>query len=132
MSMPDLKLYPSKLCLIKYHLNIHVFVSLKCLYPFSVSQQKWFRHFLLLKNNGENIKIKHFFSHKNNGVFHIFSQIKISRLQYFLWIKIKCLDISTWYYLKNQDLVSGYLYLILSEESRSSARISLPDIIWRI
>ena len=62
MAMHDLEKYPLKLCLFKYEWDIHVFlfIFIFCL--------------LLLSNNGEIHRNKHFLSLKN----HIFDQIKVS------------------------------------------------------
>ena len=45
------QLYPSKLCLIEYELDIIVFVSLNCLFSFAGSYQKWLVHSLLIRRN---------------------------------------------------------------------------------
>ena len=37
--MSDLQRYPKKLCLIKYELDINVFVSLNCLFLFEVGKK---------------------------------------------------------------------------------------------
>ena len=65
MTMPDLQRYPYKLGLIKYD-----FLCLKTIYF----------DFLFTRKNDEIIRIKHLFSQKNVIVFHIFDQIKFSRV----------------------------------------------------
>ena len=46
-------------------MNFRVFVYLNCLFLFVVLLQKWFAHFLLIRNNGEIIIIKHFSSQES-------------------------------------------------------------------
>ena len=54
MAIPDLQRYPPwKLCLIKYELDINVFVSFNSLFAFAGSLGKWLAHFLLIRINGE-------------------------------------------------------------------------------
>ena len=53
MIMSDLLRNSWKLCLIKYELDIDVFVSLNCLFSFAGYLWKWLAHFLFLKSNGE-------------------------------------------------------------------------------
>ena len=69
-----------KLCLIKYELDINVLVSLNCLFSFVGSLLKLLTHSLFIRNNGENHRNKHFSSQKNDAIFRIFDQIKVSRL----------------------------------------------------
>ena len=59
-SDPSCKICNARICLIKYELNIHVFVSIKT--------GLFFFHIL---SNGESIRFKHFTSQKNDGIFHI-------------------------------------------------------------
>ena len=49
-AMPDLQWYPKNLRLIKYELNMHVFVYSNCLYLGSDLRNA---HLLLVKDNGE-------------------------------------------------------------------------------
>ena len=42
--------------------------------------REWISHFLLIKSNGEYRRNKHFSSKKNDVIFHIFNQNKISRV----------------------------------------------------
>ena len=71
----QLELQPLKLCLIKYQLDIPVFF-LKLLIFICGFSTKVTCAFLGLKINEEMIKIKHFSSQKNEGVFHIFDRFK--------------------------------------------------------
>ena len=75
--MPDLQEYLWNLCLIKYELDIYVFVSLNCLRSFSVSQRKWLAYFLLTNRNGETHANKHFSSRNIDGIFHILDKIEL-------------------------------------------------------
>ena len=79
MAMPDLQRYPGQLCLIKYELDINVFVSLNCLYLFAVSLRKWFAYFLLKRSNWETRRINIFSSHVNDDIFHILIRLKSQR-----------------------------------------------------
>ena len=67
-SMPHLYLYPWKLCLVKFELDIHVF-DVENLFWFAVSLKKWLTHFFLKRMTGE---IKNFNTQKNDISFHIF------------------------------------------------------------
>ena len=49
--------YPLKLCLIKFELDIHVFVYLNYSFSFEVSLLNLLAHFLLIRNNGEIIRV---------------------------------------------------------------------------
>ena len=77
MAMPDLQRYPEKLCLIKYELDIHVFVSLNCLFSFAVSLRKLLAHFLLIRSHGEIISVKNFSSQENDNIFHKVSIVSL-------------------------------------------------------
>ena len=72
--MPDLQVYHKKLCLIKFDLDVHVFVSLSFLFSFAFSL-----HFLHIKSSGEIMRIKHLSIQRNIGIFYYISnQIKVS------------------------------------------------------
>ena len=43
-------------------------------FPSLVSLQKGFAHYLLIRNNGDNNRIKHF---QTDDIFHIIDQIKV-------------------------------------------------------
>ena len=60
MAVSDLQRNPSKLCLNKYELDIHVFVFQRCFFILG-SLQKLVALFLLTRNNGDIIKITTFF-----------------------------------------------------------------------
>ena len=64
--------YPLKLCLIKYELDIHVFVYLNYSFSFEVSLLNLLAHFLLIRNNGEIIR--NYQSQKNDIFFQFFVQ----------------------------------------------------------
>ena len=66
--------YPLKLCLIKFELDIHVFVYLNYSFSFEVSLLNLLAHFLLIRNNGEIIRVKHLLSQKNDIFFQFFVQ----------------------------------------------------------
>ena len=77
ITMLELQRFPYKRFLIKYELDLF-----NCLVLFVGSLQKWQMHFLRNRNKGEIHWNKHFqedFSEKNNDIFHIFNQIKVSR-----------------------------------------------------
>jgi len=46
---------------------LYVFVHLNCLFSCVVSLQNWLAHFLLIRNNGEIHRNKHFLSPENAG-----------------------------------------------------------------
>ena len=63
-----------KLCLIKYELNINVFVSLH-FFHLRFLRESDLRSFRKTRKN------KYFSSQKNDKIFHIFDQIKVLRVQ---------------------------------------------------
>ena len=65
MATPDFHRYPLRLCMIKYYLDIHVFVSFNCLFSSVVSLKKWLP-FLLVRSNREMIRMKHFSSRETS------------------------------------------------------------------
>ena len=76
MAMPDLQWYRRReryvwTCMI----------SMFCSFSFAVSLQKWLAHFLFIRRNGEIPRNKHFTSEKNDVIFHIIDQIKVSSLE---------------------------------------------------
>ena len=63
-----------------------------CLFSFQGSLQKWLAHFLHIRSNRENIKIKHLSNKKNDDIFHNFDHIKVSMVP--LWISLcLCMEI---------------------------------------
>ena len=60
--------------------DINVFVSLNCLFSFAVSPRKWLAYFLFIRSNGWTLRNKHLSSQINDGFFHLFHQIKVSRI----------------------------------------------------
>ena len=82
MTMPDLQRYPWNPFLIKYELDI-VFVSFGCLFSFMVSLRKWLAYFLfIIKAMVKLTEINTFPSQENDDIFHIFYQIKVSRVSF--------------------------------------------------
>jgi len=84
MGMPGLQRYNWNLCLIKYELDINVFVPINCSFSFSVSLRKWLAHFLFIRNNGESQKNINFSSQKTK-VSSTCSRHCKSGLAIFLW-----------------------------------------------
>jgi len=75
MAMPDLRRNPSMFYSIKNYKDIHIyflFVYFHLRYPSKYD----LGHFLLIRNNGEIIRIQHF----REVLFHIFNQIKVVRV----------------------------------------------------
>ena len=68
-SIPDLQRYPCNLCLIKYELDINVFVSLNCLFSLRYPAKV----ICAFPFSQETHRNKHNSSQKNDGIFHIFS-----------------------------------------------------------
>ena len=66
---------PLKLCLVKYELYFHVFISLNCYFHCGFTAKITF---IVRKNKWRNCQSKNFYSQKNDGIFHIFI---ISRFQ---------------------------------------------------
>ena len=58
--------------------DFHDFVLLNCLFSFVVSLQERLWHFLPIRNNREIISNKYVSGWKNDVIFHIFDQIKVS------------------------------------------------------
>ena len=84
MTTPDSQRYSKKLCLITCEIDIYACFCLLKLFSFSVSMQKCLAYFLLIRSNGEIIRVKHLSSQKNYNIFHIFDQTKFARvLMYF-------------------------------------------------
>ena len=54
----------------------HVYVFVSLVFYFVASLQKWLAQFLRIRNNGENIWIKHFSSQKNNVIFQLLIRLK--------------------------------------------------------
>ena len=69
MAMADLQQYSQKLCLIKYELDIDVFVLFNYLFFFAISLRKWQAHFLLMRSNGEIHEKKHFTESEKDFIF---------------------------------------------------------------
>jgi len=76
MTLSGLQRYPSKLCL-KFEIDIHVFCLFKLLFGFS---QKITWAFLAVKKQRRKYFRKKEVEPKNDGIFHIFDQIKESRI----------------------------------------------------
>ena len=75
--MLDLQGYPWMRCLIKCELDIQVFGPLNWLIWFAVSRQKvTIAHFLLMRNNREIHRNKHFLRQRDEGI--MFDQIMVS------------------------------------------------------
>ena len=68
MTMPDLQRKLESL----NELDIHVFVSLNLLFSFVVSLHKGSSHFLIIRNNEENQRNKHYSGQKNDIIFLFF------------------------------------------------------------
>ena len=62
-------------------LDINLFVSLNYLFYFTGSLPKLLANFFLTRINEEIIWIKCLSSQKNDGIFHIFYLIKVSRVK---------------------------------------------------
>jgi len=77
VAFPIDRQYPWKLFLIKNELDIHCFKTVGFQVKFICNSDS--RNFCF-RNNGEIFKIKHFSSQKNDLIFHIIYQIKVSRL----------------------------------------------------
>ena len=76
------------ICLIKYKLDINVFVSLNCSFSFAVSLRKWLEHSLFIRSNGETRRNKYFmiiaiFAWRVtlNYAYSLFNTIKYVQLQ---------------------------------------------------
>ena len=78
IALPDSQRDPLKLCLIKHELDINVFVSLN-MFVFNCGFSAKVTYAFLV-SNGEIHSNKHFSSQENDGIFHIFKQIKFSRV----------------------------------------------------
>ena len=104
---PELQRYHWNLCLIKYELDIHVFLRLNC--GFSA---KGLAHFLLVRNNGDSIRINHLLIQKNNFIFHIFDQIKGTVKKNERGYRMKPENLRRWMI----HMTSIYLQMFLSRE----------------
>ena len=82
MTMPDLQQYPWKLFYINYELDIHIHIFVFELFIFNCNfPTKVTCGFLAYRRyKGEMIWNRHFLSQKNDDIFHIFNQIKVSRV----------------------------------------------------
>ena len=62
--------------LIKYELDIKVFLSLNCLFSFVIPLQEWRAHLLFMRNNGEINRKKHFTElEKRRYLSHLWSDL---------------------------------------------------------
>ena len=73
---------------IRYHPHVHSI----SLFSVVVSLQKWQMHFLLIIHNGEIHRNKHFSSYKNHIIFHIFDEIRISRVSLYTGHCYLCME----------------------------------------
>ena len=73
LAMPDLQRYPIKVLFDQVCIIVnHVFVFLNYLFHFAVSLKKLISHFLLIENNGEIHRIKHFSNKKKTKLSSTF------------------------------------------------------------
>ena len=89
IAMPDWQ----KLCLIKYDLDIHVFVSLNCSFSFTVSLQKLLAHFLKFTRNAQNFFLNdyHFWSgFRGTVVNRVLSSLHRVSLEITLTVPLSC------------------------------------------
>ena len=76
--MPEFQQCPCKLCLIKYGLDINVFVYFPTVYFHLQFLRKMTCAFLVYKKKWRRTQKKNTLIQKNDGISHIYDQIKFS------------------------------------------------------
>ena len=80
MAMPNIQRYPASSD--QFWIIYLCFVSSNCLFLFAVSLLKLLAHFLLVSSNGDlrTSGKQKLFESENDGIFHIFDHINVSRV----------------------------------------------------